>query len=55
MPLTPNFSTSQQAGLPSDVVVTDTSTGSDVAIVARRVYLVNYAGEYVVADGTTTD
>lgn len=55
MPLTPNFSTSQQAGLPSDVIITDTSTGSDVAIVERRVYLVNYAGEYVVADGTTTD
>lgn len=55
MPLTPNFTTSQQAGLPSNVIVTDTSTGSDVAIVARRVYLTNYAGEYVVADGTTTD
>jgi hypothetical protein len=55
MPLTPNFSTSQQAGLPSDVIITDTSTGSDVAIVERRVYLVNYAGEYVVEDGTTTD
>lgn len=55
MPLTPNFTTSQQAGLPSNVIVTDTSTGSDVDIVARRVYLTNYAGEYVVADGTTTD
>jgi len=29
MPLTPNFSTSQQAGLPSNVIITDTSTGSD--------------------------
>lgn len=55
MPLTPNFSTSQQAGLPSNVIITDTSTGSDVAITERRVYLVNYAGEYVVADGTTTN
>jgi len=55
MPLTPNFSTSQQAGLPSNVIITDTSTGSDGAIVARRVFLVNYAGEYVVADGTTTN
>lgn len=55
MPLTPNFTTSQQAGLPSNVIVTDTSTGSDVGIVARRVYLTNYAGEYVVANGTTTD
>lgn len=55
MPLTPNFSTSQQAGLPSNVIITDTSTGSDAAIVSRRVFLVNYAGEYVVADGTTTN
>jgi hypothetical protein len=55
MPLTPNFSTSQQAGLPSNVIITDTSTGSDLAIVSRRVFLVNYAGEYVVADGTTTN
>jgi hypothetical protein len=55
MPLTPNFSTSQQAGLPSDVIITDTSTGSDGAIVSRRVFLTNYAGEYVVADGTTTN
>ena len=55
MPLTPNFSTSQQAGLPSDVIITDTSTGSDAAIVARRVFLTNYEGEYVVASGTTTN
>jgi hypothetical protein len=26
-----------------------------VAIVSRRVFLVNYAGEYLVADGTTTN
>jgi hypothetical protein len=55
MPLTPNFSTSQPPGTPSNVVVTDTSTGSDVAIASRRVYLVNYAGEYVVPSGTTTN
>jgi hypothetical protein len=55
MPLTPNFTTSQQAGLPSNVIITDASTGSDVAIVSRRVFLVNYAGEYLVADGTTTN
>lgn len=55
MPLVPNFTTSQQAGLPSNVIITDASTGSDVAIVSRRVFLVNYAGEYLVADGTTTN
>ena len=55
MPLVPNFSTSQPPGTPSNVIVTDTSTGSDVAITGRRVYLVNYAGEYVVPSGTTTN
>lgn len=55
MPFVPNFTTSQQAGLPSNVIITDASTGSDPLIVERRVYLVNYAGEYVVASGTLTD
>jgi hypothetical protein len=55
MPFVQNFTTSQQAGLPSDVIITDTSTGSDGAIVSRRVFLTNYAGEYVVANGTTTN
>lgn len=55
MPFVPNFTTSQQAGLPSNVIITDASTGSDAAIVSRRVFLVNYAGEYLVADGTTTN
>lgn len=55
MPFVQNFTTSQQAGLPSNVIITDTSTGSDVAIVERRVYLTDYEGNYVVAAGTTTD
>ena len=55
MPFVPNFTTSQQAGLPSNVIITDASTGSDGAIVSRRVFLVNYAGEYLVASGTTTN
>ena len=54
MPLTPNFSTSQAVGEPSVITVTDTSTGSDAAIASRRVYLVDYEGNYVVASGTTT-
>ena len=54
MPLTPNFSTSQAVGEPSVITVTDTSTGSDAAIASRRVYLVDYEGNYVVAAGTTT-
>lgn len=54
MPLTPSFSSSQIIGQPSSIVLTDTSTGSDVAVVKRRVYLVNYLGENVVPSGTTT-
>jgi hypothetical protein len=55
MPLTPDFTTSQQAGLPSNVIITDTSTGSDINIVERVVFLVDYAGNYVVPTGTTTN
>ena len=55
MPLTPLFTASQTIGLPNIITLTDTSTGSDVAITSRRVYLVNSAGEYVVPSGTTTD
>ena len=55
MPFVPNFTTSQQAGSPSNVIITDASTGSDVAIVSRQVFLVNYAGEYLVASGNTAN
>jgi hypothetical protein len=55
MPLVPNFSTYQLGGSPSVIYVQDTSTGSDVAIASRRVYLTDYEGNYVVPDGTTTD
>lgn len=54
MPLTPSFSVSQPIGNPSVVQVTDTSTGSDVAITSRRVYLEDYEGNYVVPSGVTT-
>ncbi len=56
MPLVPNFTTSQTPGQPSVITVTDTSTGSDVAIASRRVYLVDYEGNFVVeGSNTTTD
>lgn len=54
MPLVPNFSTSQTAGSPSVINIQDTSTGSDGAVTQRRVYLVDWQGNYVVPSGTTT-
>ncbi len=53
MAITVAFSTSQVVGAPSEIVITDSSTGSDVSAVNRRVYLVNSAGEYITESGTT--
>lgn len=55
MPLVQNFSITQVPGQPSVVTLTDTSTGSDVAITQRRVFLVKDDGTYLVPTGTTTD
>lgn len=54
MPITASFSTSQSVGSPSEIILTDSSTGSDGTAVSRRVYLVNAAGEYITESGTTT-
>ena len=55
MPLTPNFTASQFSGTPSVITLTDTSTGSDVTIASRRVYLLQANGTFLVPAGTTTD
>lgn len=55
MPLTPNFSAVQNSGTPSYITLQDTSTGSDVSIVSRRVYLLQADGTYLVPSGTSTD
>ncbi len=55
MPLTQNFSATQILGEPSEIVLTDTSTGSDVLVTSRRVYIQTADGSYLVEDGTTTD
>lgn len=51
MPLTASFSTSQVIGQPQNIVLTDTSTGSDVTAVNRRVYVTNAAGAYLTENG----
>lgn len=55
MALTPNFSATQTLGSPSIITLTDTSTGTDVLVTKRRVYLAKADGTYLVPDGTTTD
>lgn len=53
--LTPNFTASQNSGSPEICTFTDTSTGSDLNITQRRIFLLQANGEYLVESGTTTD
>lgn len=55
MPISPNFTATQSAGTPSIFTLTDTSTGTDVTIVKRRVFLLKADGTYLVPTGTTTN
>ena len=55
MALTPNFSISSNITVPSEITLTDTSTGSDSSLTIRRVYLQKADGTYLVPTGTTTD
>jgi hypothetical protein len=50
-----SFTAEQLYATPTILRVTDTSTGSDTDINARRVYLRQANGQYLVPQGTTTD
>ena len=54
MPLAPNFTASQFTGTPSYITLTDTSTGSDVTIVSRKVFIQSAFGTFLVPSGTST-
>ncbi|MDE1767227.1 MAG: hypothetical protein KGI27_13295, partial [Thaumarchaeota archaeon] len=54
MAFSQNFSVSQVTGYPSQIVLTDTSTGSDGSIASRRVYLAKADGTFLVPAGTST-
>lgn len=54
MPLVENFTATQELGFPSQILFTDTSTGSDGAVTSRRIYLLDANGDYSVEDGTAT-
>lgn len=49
------FSVSQNIGTPSIISITDESTGTDLTITKRRVYLLQADGTYLVPTGTTTN
>ena len=51
----PNFQVSQNFSTPTILSLVDNSTGSDVNIAGRRVYLQKSDGTYLVPSGTTTD
>lgn len=55
MALTVSFSVQQNYTAASTIVWTDTSTGSDVAVVKKRIFLQLADGTYLVPSGTTTD
>ena len=55
MPLSPNFTASQNSGTPNLIFLTDTSTGSDGTITKRRIYLLQSNGTYLVPTGTVTN
>lgn len=50
-----SFSAASVSGTPSDILFTDTSTGSDGAITSRRIYAKTDKGTFLVETGTTTD
>lgn len=55
MAFTANFTTSQNLGFPSRITFADTSQGTvDPLVVARRIYLLDASGNYIVVSGTTT-
>ena len=52
MPISPSFTASQNSGTPNLIFLTDTSTGSDVTITKRRIYLLQSDGTYLTPAGT---
>lgn len=54
MPFSASFTAQSISGSPSDILFADTSTGSDVLILSRRITVQDYADNYLVKTGTTT-
>lgn len=55
MALTVSFTAESVSGSPSDILFTDTSTGTDAAVTSRRIYMSDKDGNFIVEDGTSTE
>lgn len=55
MSLSVNFTNSQSYGSPSNLSFLDISTGSDVLVTGRRIYLIDENGNYIVESGVVTN
>lgn len=51
MPLTPSFTVTQSFNSPSNLTFTDTSTGSDVNVASRNIYIEQANGDYIIISG----
>jgi hypothetical protein len=54
MALAVDYSTEQTPGSPSDIIFNDDTTGIDVSITQRRIYIQDTAGNYLVPPGIST-
>lgn len=52
MPISPAILVSQSAITPANVTITDDSTGTDVNVTQRRVFVSDAEGNYLTGDGT---
>lgn len=55
MSLTVSFTAESVSGSPSDILFTDTSTGSDVLAVSRRIYVSDTNGDFIVEAGSALE
>lgn len=55
MALTVSFTASSVSGEPSQILFSDTSTGTDVAVTNRRLYISDDTGAFIVEAGTSTE
>lgn len=55
MSFSSSFTAQSVSGTPSNILFTDTSTGTDGAIVNRRLYVATDIGTFLVVSGTTTE